>query len=211
MSQSLASMLDVQSYPTTIQCLTDEDIPQLTPLPGELWAMIPNTNSRYFVSNMGRVLTRIYRGAPKWALLKPFITGKGYKTGRGYPQVRLYLGDGTWVRPKVHRLVAQAFVSNPNGYPHVDHINNDPTDNRAENLQWVPNAENTRLRYARSGKLSWEKAEEIRKDFEQTELTKEGFCVAWGKKLGVCRGTIRFLLNDQTWQSDQRPITGTFL
>lgn len=203
MSQSLASLSEGLSYPTTIQSLTDEDIPQCTPLPGELWTPINGTNSRYFVSNMGRVLTRVYYNHPRWHLLKPFSTGKSYKIGRGYLQVKLYLEDGTWMRPKVHRLVAEHFIPNPDNLPQIDHIDNDPLNNRAENLQWVTNRQNTQLRFERQGKLSFEKAEMLREEFSRTGLTKERFCVAWAEQLGVCRNTIRFCLDGTTWQSEE--------
>lgn len=203
MSQSLASLSEGLSYPTTIQSLTDEDIPQCTPLPGELWMPINGTNSRYFVSNMGRVLTRVYYSHPRWHLLKPFLTGKSYKIGRGYLQVKLYLEDGTWMRPKVHRLVAEHFIPNPDNLPQIDHIDNDPLNNRVENLQWVTNRQNTQLRFERQGKLSFEKAEMLREEFSRTGLTKERFCVAWAEQLGVCRNTIRFCLDGTTWQSEE--------
>ena len=70
------------------------------------------------------------------------------KTGRilklhlgtsGYLQVML--GRKT-VPLYVHRLVAEAFIFNPNDYPQVDHINGKKTDNRVENLRWVTVSEN---------------------------------------------------------------------
>ncbi len=45
----------------------------------------------------------------------------------------------------VHRLVAQAFIPNPNGYDCVHHLNGDPTDNRVENLVWISRAEHQRI------------------------------------------------------------------
>lgn len=41
-----------------------------------------------------------------------------------------------------HRLVAEAFIENPNHYPYVHHLNNNRLDNRIENLQWVSATEN---------------------------------------------------------------------
>lgn len=57
----------------------------------------------------------------------------------GYLQVML--GRKT-VPLYVHRLVAKAFILNPNDYPQVDHINGEKTDNRVENLRWVTVSEN---------------------------------------------------------------------
>ena len=56
-----------------------------------------------------------------------------------YPQVRL---SGPRRVIGVHRLVAAAFVPNPTARPCVNHIDNDPANNRAENLEWCTQAEN---------------------------------------------------------------------
>ena len=62
--------------------------------------------------------------------LNPLVDKKGY----------LYVGytkNGKTVRAYVHRLVAIAFVPNPNRYTEVDHINRVRDDNRVENLRWA--------------------------------------------------------------------------
>ena len=66
--------------------------------------------------------------------------GRVLKPGRGnkYPIVQL----GRNNKKYVHRLVALAFIPNPDNKPQVDHINRIRTDNRVENLRWATKSEN---------------------------------------------------------------------
>lgn len=75
----------------------------------------------------------------------------------GYLQVHLHK-DGFTSFPLVHRLVAQAFIPNPNGFPQVNHINGIKTDNRVENLEWVTASTNQRHRYdvLKKQKTAWD-------------------------------------------------------
>lgn len=67
--------------------------------------------------------------------LKPLIDSKGY------PYIDLRI-DGERRCPKIHRLVALAFIPNPENKLQVNHIDGCKTNNSVKNLEWVTNAEN---------------------------------------------------------------------
>lgn len=64
-----------------------------------------------------------------------------HKSGYIYTQIKI---DGKAKSLKVHRLVCQAFLENPEKKPFVNHKNLDKSDNRIENLEWVSVLENNR-------------------------------------------------------------------
>lgn len=61
--------------------------------------------------------------------IKPSITKKGYMS------VELFNENGS-KRMLVHRIVAMAYIPNPNHYPQVNHIDENPSNNNVENLEW---------------------------------------------------------------------------
>jgi hypothetical protein len=67
-----------------------------------------------------------------------------WKNSDGYPVVRL---SRPRLMQRVHRLVALAFVPNPENKPSVNHLDNDRANNSARNLEWCTQAEN--IRHAR--------------------------------------------------------------
>ena len=91
----------------------------------------------YRVSNKGRVLTLKQGGNIRQLnvlyrrVLVPTLSDTGYL------RVSLYDDSGFRKVKLVHRLVAEAFIDNPNDYPHVDHINTIRTDNSVSNLRWA--------------------------------------------------------------------------
>ena len=92
----------------------------------------------YYVSDSGDIFKKEKKG---W-LKKKLFTNK--HNGYVYCGVRI---DGEYKSRRVHRLVAQAFIHNPNNKPVVNHINHKKDDNRVENLEWVTVAENTQDAY----------------------------------------------------------------
>lgn len=96
----------------------------------------------YKVSNLGRVKSlqreRIIgdnKYIQKERLLKKPIDAKGYH------YVRLYNERG-FKNIKIHRLVAEAFLDNPNNYPCVNHIDSNRTNNVVTNLEWCTYKQN---------------------------------------------------------------------
>lgn len=92
----------------------------------EEWKDIEGYEGLYQISNYGRVKSLKYG---KEKILK------GGKVSSGYLQVGL-CKDGKLVRKYIHRLVAEAFIPNPNNYEQVNHKDEDKSSNIVLNLEW---------------------------------------------------------------------------
>lgn len=102
----------------------------------EIWKDIKGFEGKYQISNFGNVKSLNYNNSKYEKNLTPKINNKGYawyllcKNGKAYPML-------------AHRLVAIAFIENPNNLPEVNHKDENPLNCNVENLEWCTRSYNT--------------------------------------------------------------------
>lgn len=102
----------------------------------EIWKDVPNYEGLYKVSNLGNIKSLNYNKTGVECILKP------NKDVKGYLYINLYK-NGKRKTYKVHRLVATAFLQNPDNLPSINHKNECKNDNRLENLEWCDSKYNS--------------------------------------------------------------------
>jgi hypothetical protein len=100
----------------------------------EIWRTVEEF-PEYEVSNLGRVKSLNYNGTKQAVVLKPV------KQKKGYLKIGLYKNKKYYSR-QIHRLVATAFIDNPDKLPQVNHIDGDKNNNSVYNLEWCNNRYN---------------------------------------------------------------------
>lgn len=98
----------------------------------EIWKDIPGYEGLYQASNLGNIKSLNYNNTKKEKLLKTKYDK------RGYLAIELR-NKGKRYYTRVHRLVAMAFIPNPNNYPQVNHKDENKENNNVDNLEWCTN------------------------------------------------------------------------
>lgn len=111
----------------------------------EIWKSLPSVPG-VEVSTLGRVRTldRVASSENGTRFLKGRVLKQSYND-KGYLKVNIPI-DGEFATKRVHRLVAQTFIPNPDSLPQVNHKDCDRTNNNAGNLNWCTHQENIAYR-----------------------------------------------------------------
>jgi hypothetical protein len=127
------------------------------------------------------------------------------KTKGGYSQ--LTIGKERW---QLHRLIATLWIPNPNNYPLVMHLDNNPSNNHPSNLQWATYSQNNKHAYQSGKKVCGAFSMDFYGDkHHSSKLTKDKVIAIRNSKLsqqkladmyGVSRTTIRNVLSNKVWK-----------
>ena len=129
--------------------VTNIRIKEAKSLENETWKPIPNFETSYAISNLGRVkrLQRTDRyirsdtGKEVTRNVSEMILKTSPSSSNGYPEVNLRYNEQN-VYISIHRLVAEAFLPNPDDLPQVNHKDGNKENNCVDNLEWCTCAEN---------------------------------------------------------------------
>ena len=107
----------------------------MTEINDEIWKEIPNFDD-YMISNKGRVKSFRCKVNKNGKIRKYYLNA-------GYYAVLLTNNNGKPVFKKIHRLLAELFIPNPDNLPYVDHIDSNRLNNNINNLRWASFSQNS--------------------------------------------------------------------
>lgn len=163
----------------------------------EIWKSIVGYENIYSVSNLGNVKREsgiVLRSDGRKRTIKEKVLKLGLNPN-GYPCVQL-CKDGEVKMFTVHRLVAVAFIENPNNYNVVNHLDSNPQNNCYQNLEWTTMKGNTShsIKYGSFKKLNGSEPypSDHPKLVKARELIEQGVSMRKiAKDLHICRNVLK--------------------
>lgn len=137
----------------------------------EIWKDIKGYEGLYKISNMGRV----------YSLLTEKFLKPGINNQTKYKAVVLY-NKGKTITKKIHRLIAEHFIPNPENKSFIDHIDGNRQNNSISNLRWVTHKENLNNPLAKEKQhqgiiKSWEKRSRTKTFKQLKKVSKPVICI----------------------------------
>ena len=105
----------------------------------EIWKDIKGYEGIYQISNLGNVKSLQRIDSNNHLVKEKILKSSSNGIGKGYLWVKL---GRKGKKEKIHRLVAKAFIPNPNNKKEVNHIDGNTHNNKVDNLEWVTHKEN---------------------------------------------------------------------
>lgn len=156
-------------------------------------------NPIYLVSNYGRVKTIDHsvwcKANNSYSIRKGIMCKLSNNNSKKYWRVKIQINNKGKMFA-VHRLVAEAFIPNPNNYPQVNHIDGDKNNNHISNLEWRTNSYNQKhaidnglksrrimSEHAALRKLSSVQVQFIREEYAKIDLSVRGNQANFMKKM----------------------------
>lgn len=150
-------------------------------------------SKNYFVDSIGVVY------GPKGVL-------KGEVSNAGYVRARLYYKDGSSKFQSVHRLVAEAFIPNPDNKPQVNHIDGNKQNNSVQNLEWSTVKENAQ-HASDNGLLKYRGENHHNTELEDSDVEEICRLMESGYRncdivemFGVTKGLVSWIRNGGAWK-----------
>ena len=116
----------------------------------EKWLPVPDYEWKYWISNLERLKNNKQ-------IMKPMVATNGYL-------IACLWKNNKQKKFVIHRLVANVFIDNPNNYKEVNHLDEDKTNNRVDNLEWCSHKYNMnygkvreKISKSKIGKEPWNK------------------------------------------------------
>lgn len=148
----------------------------------EEWRDIPGYEGIYQVSNLGRVRSldrKVHHWKGGFSLIKGRILTPNKQNTKGYYRVKL---DNKY--RAVHRLVAMAFIPNPDNLPQVNHKDENKLNNNVNNLEWCDNKYNTNYGTSIQRQIDTKLVKGIVKYPELSGLPHKEYCKKWKEITG---------------------------